>query len=918
MNITWAAYHANLQLHHKVHSDIGALLPLFREDSKSPAMIKHSINVIKKAVQFLNSNQIPVIAFDQPLYAIAKQIQWKWYSEYGENQVVVMMGGLHVEMVMLKVIGNWLEDTGWSNVLCTSEVAEQGTANSFIWGSHVSKTRKAHQITACALYSLMKKAYINDETSDDFHTWRRQKESLFPQFKFWSITLNMQLVLLLFVRSLRTGNFDLYKLALRKILPWLFALDHTHYARWLPVHLQDMLDLETSCPSVFIEFNKGSFVVSKTKNKFSSIAIDHAHEQNNKCVKGDGGAIGLTEDSSQLLRWMMSGPELARLVAEFDDSINVGFDNDKNHVYPHHEQTNSKQKKFEKDVNSVIKTIEELGSPFIEDSQDLLVLDSRNIASDAVKHTINIIEKSGEQQYKQFVEERLVKKEKSLSDPIPRNKHTTFSSTPSKKVSSSQQEIKSLKNSVQLFSQLYIASQVRSGDLNDFFRHENQEFPPSLTDKYGRIRSGDKSILVKCLETTTPSLNLPPDVDAIILEGSVLVNQLKPGLSSKFSDYAKNVFLPYVKRKLQNTSRVDVVWDKYVPNSLKTATRDKRGKGIRRRVEPDSRVPGNWEAFLRIDENKTELFKYLAEEIINIDSADKQVITTYGEKVLMKIEQNSELLEPCNHEEADTRLFVHAADASNQRKKRVMICTVDTDVVVIALAMFDRLDLDELWISYGVGKHLRYLPIHTMHANLGPEKSKAILMFHPMTGCDQVSFLAGRSKKTSWDTWQKFEDITSILERLSNAPSKSVVDEMLPDIERFIILIFDRTSTCTKVDQCRQNLFTKKGRSIENIPPTCAALYQHIIRSVYQAGYVWNQATRPQQILPSPTDWGWTQLENGSFQPVWSTLPEASSICRELIKCGCSEKLGCRGHCKCKRATLKCTGLCNCEGNCDN
>ena len=43
----------------------------------------------------------------------------------------------------------------------------------------------------------------------------------------------------------------------------------------------------------------------KTKNNFSSIAIDHAHEQNNKVVKGDGGAIGLTEDSSQLLRWMI-------------------------------------------------------------------------------------------------------------------------------------------------------------------------------------------------------------------------------------------------------------------------------------------------------------------------------------------------------------------------------------------------------------------------------------------------------------------------------------------------------------------------------------------------------------------------------------------------------------------------------------
>ena len=51
-------------------------------------------------------------------------------------------------------------------------------------------------------------------------------------------------------------------------------------------------------------------MIHKTQRSFSEIAIDHAHEQNNQCVKDDGGTIGLTENSSQLLRWMISGPEI--------------------------------------------------------------------------------------------------------------------------------------------------------------------------------------------------------------------------------------------------------------------------------------------------------------------------------------------------------------------------------------------------------------------------------------------------------------------------------------------------------------------------------------------------------------------------------------------------------------------------------
>ena len=74
-------------------------------------MIKHAMDVIQASTSYLNPGQIPIIAMDQPLYDIAKQIQWKWSDQYGERKFV-LFGELHIEMAFLKLLGGWLERSG--------------------------------------------------------------------------------------------------------------------------------------------------------------------------------------------------------------------------------------------------------------------------------------------------------------------------------------------------------------------------------------------------------------------------------------------------------------------------------------------------------------------------------------------------------------------------------------------------------------------------------------------------------------------------------------------------------------------------------------------------------------------------------------------------------------------------------------
>ena len=143
-----------------------------------------------------------------------------------------------------------------------------------------------------------------------------------------------------------------------------------------------------------------------------------------------------------------------------------------------------------------------------------------------------------------------------------------------------------------LFSSLYIACQSREGDLQDFFRHANQPWPPSLS-QHDKLRHGNKADFVPCLKGSMEASADSPPVDVKIFDGTVVVQMLHPKTASTFKDYIQTVFLPYAQSQSQSTQRIDFIWDTYKPDSLKADTREKRGSGARRRVPPTVKIPSN-------------------------------------------------------------------------------------------------------------------------------------------------------------------------------------------------------------------------------------------------------------------------------------------------------------------------------------
>ena len=83
-----------------------------------------------------------------------------------------------------------------------------------------------------------------------------------------------------------------------------------------------------------------------------------------------------------------------------------------------------------------------MGNPFCENSSDLLVLDTRDVAEKTIADGIHTIENIG-QQYDAYVRERLIDQVRPISDPIKRNNIPLFKTTPHRVKAISQQQVSS-------------------------------------------------------------------------------------------------------------------------------------------------------------------------------------------------------------------------------------------------------------------------------------------------------------------------------------------------------------------------------------------------------------------------------------------------------------------------------------------
>lgn len=196
----------------------------------------------------------------------------------------------------------------------------------------------------------------------------------------------------------------------------------------------------------------------------------------------------------------------------------------------HHGEGYRTQKTFKRQALSLVS---EMGNPFLDDTPELLMLDTQNVIDKSVVNTVRTVEAMGRDQYNTYHKSVIIDRtcSRSRGKPIPKTQAGQISAD------------------VELFSRLYIVMQHREGNMSTFFRHENHPF--YLTGgNYDREKS---RICCSKIHRKSPPFHL-------MLK--YLTGTLSPTNSIiTFDEYASQVFIPHIIKHLDTSSRVDVVWD---------------------------------------------------------------------------------------------------------------------------------------------------------------------------------------------------------------------------------------------------------------------------------------------------------------------------------------------------------------------
>ena len=276
----------------------------------------------------------------------------------------------------------------------------------------------------------------------------------------------------------------------------------------------------------------------------------------------------------------------------------------------------------------------------------------------------------GKALHETFVDNRLRKCIVALSDVIPKNSLYTFNNRPDLN-NAKPDPLKALKHNTLLITQMFMSLKSRPNpddNIKEFMSHENARDPPSLADR-DVLRTGTKSDILDCLQAPKGINDEARQSTLVILDMAAIVHMIPPTRAATFNEYVTLHVEPYIKHVSHPAvTRTDAIWDRYPRNNIKSQTHSRRGTGHRTELgtDGDSPIPRrDWQLYLANIENKEELFEFISQKLCRRNVlGDILLVSTFEETALTNQPYDTSRLEPSNHIEADTRIFLHLSDAA--------------------------------------------------------------------------------------------------------------------------------------------------------------------------------------------------------------------------------------------------------------
>ncbi len=219
---------------------------------------------------------------------------------------------------------------------------------------------------------------------------------------------------------------------------------NTNYACWLSIYIKDMVQLPELHPEIYREFTKGNFVVQQS-----------THEQTNKILKANGGISDLYDNHVARALHMLSAPDSARVVKEFED-----LQTSQTQSTTHHEEAQPLQIRFLRDVKALSAVLREQGNSFLDNSKELVTLGSRDVIEHQVSLSLIQFHDDGRDLHANYVKTNIEKTEVLISGIIPHNNLFTFRKRPDSKKKTS--KLGTQKQNTQLITLLFPITPILS------------------------------------------------------------------------------------------------------------------------------------------------------------------------------------------------------------------------------------------------------------------------------------------------------------------------------------------------------------------------------------------------------------------------------------------------------------------------
>ena len=385
------------------------------------------------------------------------------------------------------------------------------------------------------------------------------------------------------------------------------------------------------------------------------------------------------------------------------------------------------------------------------------------------------------------------------------------------------------------------ASSGRKVNVSTLLTHELASVPLSLASFDGNLCPTDKAALSHILTDSFIHAELPSTFTntSIVIDGMALVQAVsKPTTAKTLGDLA-NIFCKLVFKHFSGPcKRIDVIFDTYRQKTIKANTQQRRtskNRKICRIIDFLSvQIPTSWSDFIGLSENKINLVKFLTRELLrqygDLTDGQELVIAGGSETPVLAVSSVSGLLHHlCSaHEEADTRIVLHANDSVSQGYEHVVVYSRDTDVLLLIHHV-----IAEVWMGAGTKQKPKYILVHQIRESLNLQVCRNLFAYHAITGCDSTSQFSGHGKKK---TWMLYKSQPDLLNAFTDCDSTAFAKA-----EEFVVKIYSPSSSLVHVNDLCTELFHRLANP-EKLPPTQDALIQHLKRSQHQL-MIWMNAS---------------------------------------------------------------------------